>query len=229
MTDPASLRLLLLHSPLVGPVSLAPTAARLRERGHAVLLPDLTGVADDPHPAWLVDRAIGAAGDGPVDVVVAHSGAGALLPTVGAGTSAGALVFLDAVVPAPGATEHVADLRQRRLLDEQTGADGRVAPWITWWPADLVAAMLPDAALREQVAAACPRVPRSLWEHPVPLPVTWAPAAYVALGAAYADELADARTRGWPSRSLGLHHLATITAPARVAAAVLEVIHDLVE
>lgn len=216
-------RVLLLHSPLVGPSSLAPLAEALSARGHEVVLPDLTAVADHPRPAWVVDAALAAAEDGTVDLVVPHSGAGAVAPLVAAGARARGLVFLDAVLPDPDAPEHHADAAQLAALDEHVAADGRLSPWLSWWPDDLVATLLPDPEQRARVAADCPPVPRAFYDRPVRLPGRWPPAGYVALGGAYVDEVARAGSRGWPCRSLGLHHLATVTAPDTVADAVEDV------
>ncbi len=217
-------RFLLLHSPLVGPASLAPTASALVDVGHDVVLPDLTGVADEPRPAWMVDRALDA-GAG-VDVVVAHSGAGALLPVVAAGAGARAAVFLDAVLPEVGARSWTADDAQRALFEEHTQPDGRLRPWLEWWPPALVEQLLPDPVVRAEVAGACPRLPASFYDHAVPLPRAWVPSAYVALGGAYADEVRRAADHGWPVRSLGRSHLATVTHADEVAAAILEVLAD---
>jgi hypothetical protein len=65
--------------------------------------------------------------------------------------------------------------------------------------------MLPDAAMRDRVADACPRVPRAFWEHEIPLPVRWAPAGFVALGMAYRQELERAAGLGgpWARRRVG--------------------------
>ncbi len=218
-------RWLLLHSPLVGPSSLASTAAVLRDAGDVVVLPDLTGVAAAPLPTWMVDRAVAEAGS--ADIVVAHSGAGALLPTVSASTGARAAVFLDAVLPTPGATTWSTEPAQQTLLHEHLGSDGRLAPWLSWWPDEVVERLLPDPVVRRAIAAECPRLPVSFYEHPVPLPATWVPCAYVALGGAYADEEARAAALGWPVRSLGRSHLATVTHPDAVVAALLEVVADL--
>ena len=227
MDTDRSLRVLVLHSPLMGPPSLAPLAQSLAAAGHEVVLPDLTAVADEPRPAWMVDSAISAAGEESVDVVVAHSGAGAVLPLVGEAVHAGALVFLDAVLPTPGEAVHVLDADQQRLLDEHTDHDGRVGRWTTWWPRDAIELMLPDPAERDRIASSCPRVPRSFWDHEIPLPARWAPAGFIALGVAYREELERAASLGWPCRSLGRHHLAAVTDPEDVAAAVVEVAAEL--
>lgn len=221
------MRFLLIHSPLVGPGTLRPLADELGSRGHAVTRPDLRAVADDPRPAWLIERIVSDAADEVVDVAVAHSGAGALLPTVADRVGARAAVFLDAVLPRVGAGEHVAPSRQRALLAEQADEHGLLRPWLSWWSDEVVADLLPDPGQRAALAAEQPRVPVRFYDDPVPLPTTWVPSAYVALSGAYRDEVATARGHGWPTRSLSLTHLAAATSPVETADAVLSAVAEL--
>jgi hypothetical protein len=77
----------LIHSPLVSPFTWQATAAALQARGHAALVPN---VADTPgagaywrqHSASAAQGLAAAPRTGPL-VLVAHSGAGALLPSIG--------------------------------------------------------------------------------------------------------------------------------------------------
>lgn len=218
-------RFLLLHSPLVGPSTLQPLASVLEQRGHLVLLPDLRGVVHDPTPEWLVDAAVAAADGG--DVVVAHSGAGAILPLVARRVDARAAVFLDAVLPDDSARAHVAPAGQRRLLEQHVDGAGLLRPWLDWWPADAVAELLPDPQQRAALAAELPRLPLSFYDHDVALPREWVPSVFVSLEGAYDEELREARRRGWPTTELGLSHLAPATAPEPVADALLALVDEL--
>src|SRR5271170_1235421 len=96
------LTLVLVHSPLVGPLTWEPTAKRLRQMGYQVLVPSLAGIVGGAPPYYrkLAGRAADAAGTGPV--LVAHSGAGALLPAIAEQTQARAAIFVDAILPHPG-------------------------------------------------------------------------------------------------------------------------------
>lgn len=225
MTGP--MRFLLVHSPLVGPGTLHPLAEELAARGHSATTPDLRGVVDDPRPAWLIGRIVSDSAHDGVDVAVAHSGAGAILPTVADRVGARAAVFLDAVLPQVGAEEHVAPAGQRTLLAEHVDEEGILRPWLTWWPDEVVAQLLPDPQQRAALTAEQPRLPVSFYDEQVQLPTTWVPSAFVALGGAYRDELETARGHGWPTRSLQLTHLATVTSPVQTADAVLSVVAEL--
>jgi len=79
--------LVLIHSPLVGPSSWQPVAEELRVGGLEVVVPSLVHALGSPPPLYqalsgaVVDVLDGCrAGGGPVLVV--HSGAGALVPSV---------------------------------------------------------------------------------------------------------------------------------------------------
>src|SRR5881628_3773919 len=79
--------LVLIHSPLVGPLTWQAVADELRDRGHGVVVPSLLGVFDASPPyyprlaAEVADAIREVWTDGPV-TLVAHSGAGALMPAV---------------------------------------------------------------------------------------------------------------------------------------------------
>ncbi len=220
---------LLVHSPLLGPSSWAATAAVLRGRGHAVATPDLRAAVTGAPPR--VPAVLAAAVAGTADLpgtvaVVGHSGAGAFLPAIGAalGDRCGALVFVDAVVP-PRDGAHETPARLRVLLDEQT-VDGMLRPWLDWWPEPTVRELLPDPGDRDLLSAELPRVPRALYDEPVPVPAGWAdqPSAYLRLSAAYDREAEEAVARGWLRGELDLDHLAIHTRPGAVADALTSMV-----
>lgn len=166
-----------------------------------------------------------AAGLAGVDVLVGHSGAGAFLPILATDAGARAVVFVDAIVPAPDGPFVVAP-GLVELLDALPVVDGRLAPWHEWWPAAVLAAMVPDEAVRRELTAEIPRVPRSFYDEPVPTPVAWhaRPAAFLRLSAAYDEEASRAEGWGWPVTRLDGQHLDVCTRPSLVA----EHVHDLV-
>src|SRR5216684_4019175 len=63
------------------------------------------------------------------------------------------------------------------------------------------------------------RLPLAMFEEVHPPAPHWpdAPAAYLQLSEAYADQAAQARHRGWPVTHLAAHHLAPLTDPGPVA------------
>jgi len=99
-----SARLVLVHSPLVGPATWAPVAADLAGHGFQVSVPDLTGTvsAGPPFAPRQAEEIARSAPDQPA-VLVGHSGAGPLLAAASAvhGQVRG-YVFVDAGLPTPG-------------------------------------------------------------------------------------------------------------------------------
>jgi pimeloyl-ACP methyl ester carboxylesterase len=94
----------LIHSPLVGPTTWSPAARELQRRRREAVVPSLLGVPDAPVPQWgHVLEAVQAATARIADpvVLVGHSGAGLLLPTLADRLSAevAGMIFVDAFLP----------------------------------------------------------------------------------------------------------------------------------
>ena len=214
--------IVLVHSPLVGPATWQPVAENLRRAGHRVVVPSLLNAITPPYHRNLATAAADGV-TGPV-IVVGHSGAGVLLPAIAATLDARAAVFVDAVLPHPGTSwlDTVSD----ELRDQVAGLvhDGRLAPWHTWFPAELLDELLPDPDVRARIVAEIPRVPAAYLAEPAPetaLPHA-VRCAYVRLSDAYDDEVAEAERRGWWVRRADMDHLAIVTRPEPIAALIIE-------
>jgi hypothetical protein len=203
-------RLLLIHSPLVGPASWDLVAADLAERGYEVSVPDLTGTvaAGPPYCSRQVD-AIASSAAGPSSILIGHSGAGPLLAAAGALANSGpnsrqdavGYVFVDAGLPIPGKTwmqTVPSDLAAhvREMADDQ----GWLPPWPTWWGEEALAGLIPDPGTRRRFAAGCPSLPLAMFEEVHPPAPRWpdGPGAYLLLSEEYQDQAARARELGWP-------------------------------
>lgn len=222
----------LVHSPLTGPSAWEPVAGALRGRGVRVAVPTLgeAFAAGPPyHPA--VAAAVGrrlAAADGAV-TLVAHSGAGALLPAVAeAVPGVGGAVFVDALLPHPGASwfDTVPAAMRERLLDLAEG--GLLPKWSDWFGPEAMAGLLPDAGQRERFVAELPRVPLEYFRETAPDPRSWPPerCAYVRLSGTYGEQAAEAERRGWPVRVFDGDHLSIMTRPDEVADLLVEAATD---
>lgn len=210
---------LLLHSPLVGPLSWEFTAESLRRGGARAIVPPLTAVIDRgpgyyERFAAAAGHALGV-GQGPV-VLVGHSGAGALLPSVArtVGKDVRAAVFVDALLPHPG--QSFFDTVDEQLRDRLTAlARGdRLPPWNEWFPLETFDALLPDSSLRDRFIAELPEVPLDFFTERAPedgLPVSRC--AYVRLSGAYDECAEQARRRGWWVHREEADHLAMLTRP----------------
>jgi hypothetical protein len=130
-------------------------------------------------------------------------------------------VFVDAILPHPGKSwfdTAPADLR--RSLQEGVMA-GLLPAWHEWWPPGALEKLVPDAARRAALIAELEPIPAGFFEEPAPAARLAASAAYLRLSGAYEDEAARASALGWPVMRLPLHHLAILTQPSAVAAALV--------
>ena len=225
--------LLLIHSPLVGPLTWMGCSAALRARGYATLVPSLAGVFEE-RPPWLpklaarIAGAIHERGSSNDMVLVVHSGAGSLVPASvqAIGPRARAIVFVDAVLPHPGQRwmdTAPPELRQRLI---KLCRDGRLPPWNEWFPADSIASHLPDESLRARFIAELPRLPLTYFEERAPEAREWESigCGYIQLSGAYHDALCEAAARGWPTRTEPLDHLAMVTRPEAIASSLVNLL-----
>jgi hypothetical protein len=214
----------LLPSPLTGPVAWEPVADVLRAAGWDTVVADLPEAVAAPDD---VVRAFRAAL--PVDhdvVLVPHSNAGLYVPLLAAGVRHATCVFVDAALPMTPASTRLAPAPMLRFLAGLADDEGVLPPWSRWWDeADLVR-LFPSDSWRERVRAAEPRLPLSYFEGSVRVPERWAagPCAYLAFGRTYGDELALARRHGWPTEVIPGGHLHLLHDPQAVVDAILRLL-----
>ena len=220
----AGRRFVLLHSPLLGPLAWTPVAAELAGRGHAVQTPAwprLSRVAGDFYPALADGVAAQLSGGGDPPILVAHSGAGALIPALAArlATPAAGVIFVDAILPHPGLSwfdTAPAEMRERLRAGAQMG---ELPSWDAWWPPGALEQLLPETAAREALVAELEPLPLAYFEEPAPPDAFEGPSGYLQLSGAYEAEGVAAGRYGWPLVHLPLHHLAMLTDPEPIAAA----------
>ncbi|MCC3761707.1 hypothetical protein K3N28_01285 [Glycomyces sp. TRM65418] len=215
----------LVHSPLTGPSAWTPVAEALRRRGRTVAAPTLTeaiGAAPSHYGAVAASagRQITEAVQGEAVTLVAHSGAGALLPAIAEATPGvvGA-VFVDALLPHPGESWFATAPEPLREHVRALAEGGLLPKWTDWFPPEAIAELLPDPRLRERFRAELPRVPLSYFEEAAPESKAWPPprCAYVRLSEAYRDQADEAVRRGWRVHAVEGDHLSILTDPEPVA------------
>jgi pimeloyl-ACP methyl ester carboxylesterase len=228
-------RLVLVHSPLVGCGTWEPVAEDLAADEYAVVVPDLadTVAAGSPYHLRQARVIADSAADQPT-ILIGYSRAGPLLATAGrmAGDKIRGYIFVDARLPEPGRSWMQAmppDLAAR--LRDTADPLGWLPPWPQWWGEEELAALLPDPALRRHFAAGCPRLPLAMIEEPYPPAPGWpdAPGGYLQLSEPYEQAAARARELGWPVRQQRSHHLALLTHPGQIAGGIRELIGQLEE
>jgi hypothetical protein len=159
-------------------------------------------------------------------VLVGHSGAGPLLPSIadGLGSEVAALIFVDASVPPASGS---APLVPAGFMDQlrTIATDGVLPPWSSWFGEDAMRGLVRDGALREVLELEMPRMPLAYFEESVAMPERWTerPCAFLLLTEAYGESAADARARGWPVAEItDVQHLAPATDPIAVTDALLD-------
>jgi hypothetical protein len=228
----------LIHSPLTGPAAWGRLPNLLGNEQSDVVVVDVTDDSEPPYADRYVARAVAQIADArpaaPI-VLVAHSGAGALLPPIAAalqGTdlSVGAFVFLDAVVPLPGQPSRL------DLLQEEGGGFAaafaeslRAGAWFPTWTVDDLADIVPN--LDDRVALVRSLRPRGhdFFTEPLPDIAGWpgAPCGYLRTSAAYEHWVGIVEQRRWPIVARDLGHFAALAEPEATRGALLELIDRL--
>jgi hypothetical protein len=227
--------IVLIPSPLLGPYSWSLVGEELRARGwEALVAVDLR----DPvgrQPCWR--RTVGGVEASPRDVadersiaLVAHSGAGPLLPAAGAAVRQpiAAYLFVDAGLPSGGRSR----LQAIAAEDASFAADLRAAldagrRFPAWTDEDL-RALVPDAHRRRALLDEFrPRGPE-YWTEELPTVSRWpiAPCGYLQFSAPYRSAADRARRAGWPTRHLPAGHFHQLVDPAGVVDALIDLLAD---
>lgn len=240
--DPPAL--VLAHSPLVGPASWGTLPEVLRARGDHVVVVDVTDDDEPPFAQRYVARAATqvreAVGARPV-VLVGHSGAGYLLPLLGAARRAlrsrvAGYVFLDAGLPPARPASRLDRLAVEVGDDDEWPAGFRAelaggGRYPDWTDADL-AELVPDTGRRRSLVAALRPRTEPFFTETLAVAPDWpdAPCGYVQLSSAYDRPARSAASRGWPvvpadraRTEVAGGHFAACVEPERVADLLAEV------
>lgn len=215
-------RIVLLHSPLLGGLAWQAVAANLQARGRAASAPAwpvLSSLAGDFYRSLATALAV-ELGETPA-TVVAHSGAGALIPALGSAWGGlRGVIFADAILPHPGRSWF--DTAPPQLADSlRAGAEfGLLPSWDQWWPPGALERLVPDETLRDSLLGELTALPLDYFAEPAPTMELGVPAAFLRLSGAYDEEARGATRQGWPVVNLPLHHLAMLTHPEAVAGAI---------
>ena len=239
MPSPAR-ALVLAHSPLTGPAAWGRLPDVLRDRGLSVTVVSVTDDTEPPYAGGYVARAALQVAErapaGPLHLV-GHSGAGYLLPQLGAARRAArhavaGYVFVDAGVPhGRGATRSTllrAEVQTFAGELEALLAGGGAYPR---WSDDDLREDVPDDALRAALVASLRPRRADFFSEPLPFPGDWpdAPCGVLQLSGSYATTARVARSRGWPvvSAELPGGHFAACADPDGVADALEELLRQM--
>jgi hypothetical protein len=220
----------------VGPVTWSELAPALESRDLSVFIAALE-VGDPEQPYWQqhsssVAKQIDDAGiRGPV-LLVGHSGAGALMPSIAEVCSAEVMgyVFVDAGIPRNGESRLEAMRREVPEFAEQLRkhllGGGRFPEWTVEMLSDI-----PSLQLRERVIAELRPRALDFFDEPIPVFAEWpdSPGAYLRFTAAYEPSAQIAERHGWPVQRMEGGHFQLLADPIGVGHSLIrltEAIHS---
>jgi hypothetical protein len=223
----------LVHSPLVGPLTWSLVAAELRGRGMEVVTPELRQEERAAEPHWRqharsVAQALQAVPSERVIVLAGHSAAGPLLPAIRheAGGRVAAYLFVDAGLPEEGKDRLGTGPFRQHLLDLY--ARGERFPN---WTDEVLREVVPEPVLRRRLLEDLRPQPLAFWEEVIPVFTGWpdAPCAYLRFGSnpAYDAAAAEAQRRGWPYAELPGRHFHMLVEPVAVTDALMDLVRRL--
>ena len=230
------MRLVLIHSPLVGPSTWKLVGEELQKRGMNVLLPALQDDEGSTSPYWQqhAESVVAALSSIPVDqpvVLVGHSGAGPLLPAVADAMRqpVAAYLFVDAGIPSDGANrlDMLAEELPQIVTDVQTALEaGQRIP--TWTDDDLMG-ILPDRERRQWVLSELHPQRLAFYTEPIPVFEGWpdAPCGYLQFSPAYDYSMAQARDEGFYTQELKGGHFHMLVEPAAVADVLIDMLRQM--
>jgi hypothetical protein len=216
----------LVHSPVTGPATWRWVAAELTCRGHRVIVPSVPPAVTSHGCRAFISSVVAQASQLSRPVLVGHSGAGPVLPEIGARLGASTLVFADADAPP---AEGEASLVPAEFLGFLRGlsAGGQLPPWSDWFGPAMMSDLVPDDARRRAVTDELPRLPLSYFTGQAPVPAGWISRScgYILFSEeAYGGQAAAARARGWPVAEVPGGHLELVTQPEAVASAIIMIL-----
>lgn len=217
---------ILIHSPLVGALAWSLVADQMRQQGQKVVIPTLKDVVDSAEPFWKqhansVVQALSYIPKNEPLILVAHSGAGPLLPVIRQGTAnpIHAYVFVDAGIPRDGATRlDMMKLEDPEWAKQFEGSLQRGERFPTWSSEDL-REIIPEEKLRKQLVAEIHSRGLDFFTEPIPVFEGWpdAPCIYILFSPPYVKAEAQARQNGWKTHKLEAGHFHMLVDPEAVA------------
>jgi hypothetical protein len=225
----------LIHSPLVGPYTWSPVAARLNEAGFLTAVPQLTRKRSRDGFYWKqhAQDVAHSVRDFPPEIpmiLVAHSGAGPLLPAVRAEMDrpVQAYIFVDALLPSDGKS------RLDQFEDPQAAHEFAQAAdrgYLPAWSFDDLAEIIPDPETRSSFVRELSPTPLEVYQEPIPVPIPWpdADCAYLRFGAnpAYTAASEKARQAGYAYQQIDGNHFHMLVDPGGVARRLSEMVSSM--
>lgn len=205
----------LIHSPLVGPLTWKLVADELRQRNIEVLVPTLIDSPDSKKSYWeqhaeAVSETLAQVPQNRPLTLVAHSGAGPLLPVIREllPNPINGYVFVDAGLPRDQAT------RLDLMNSEDSGWAKEFQAYLEGggsfpnWSFEDLQEILPDEKLRAQMVAELHPRALDFFTEPIPVFKGWPDAlcVYILFSEPYKRAAVEARKADWPTYELETGH-----------------------
>ena len=226
----------LINSPLVGGLTWSLVADEMRQQGQKAVLPTLKDIPHSVEPFWKqhadsVAQALSYIPKNESLILVAHSGAGPLLPVIRQGTTnpIHAYVFVDAGIPRAGATRlDMMKLEDPEWSKQFEGSLQRGERFPTWSSEDL-REIIPEEKLRKQLVAEIHSRGLDFFMELIPVFDRWpdAPCIYVLFSQPYARTEIQARQYGWKTYKLEAGHFHMLVDPKAVADIILRSVDEM--
>ena len=227
----------LIHSPLVGKLTWRLVADQMRQNGLNVIVPILVDLPDSEEPLWKqhaesVSQALVQIHKNEAVTLVAHSGAGPLLPATRQHlpNPVNAYVFVDAGIPRDGSTRLDLMKWEDPEWAEQFQEELERGEHFPNWSMEDLRDVIPDESLRKQMVAEIRPRRLSFFMEPIPVFSGWpdAPCVYIRFSAPYEKPAAQARQAGWPTYELEAGHFHMLVDPATVMEMLLKAVNKLI-
>lgn len=221
----------LIHSPLVGPLTWKLVADEMRQRDRDVIVPRLVDSPDSKEPYWKqhaesVAQALTSISNGTPITLVAHSGTGPLLPVIRSTlvNPVNTYTFVDAGIPRAGATRLELMKAEDSEWAKQFQAYLEAGGHFPNWSADDLQEIIPDESLRKQMIAEINPRALDFFTEPIPVFEGWpdAPCGYILFSEPYKRAAVQARESGWSTYELEAGHFHMLVDPKAVTNLILE-------
>jgi pimeloyl-ACP methyl ester carboxylesterase len=227
----------LIHSPLVGSLTWTLVADQMRHAGLDVYIPLLLDSTDSPEPFWKqhaesVSQALAQIPKSTSITLVAHSGAGPLLPAIRQylPNPIKAYVFVDAGIPRDGSSRLDLMKSEDPEWAEQFQKQLERGEHFPNWSLEDLRDVIPDESLRKQMVTEIRPRGLSFFTEPIPVFGGWpdAPCVYIRFSAPYDRPAAQARQTGWPTYDLEAGHFHMLVDPAVVTEIIVKAVNELI-
>jgi hypothetical protein len=228
----------LVHSPLVGPFTWQLVCEALIGQGFKAIIPALLEAPNSTLPYWQqhadsVANDLSLISNNETIVLVAHSGAGPLLPAIRQRLthSICAYVFVDAGIP----RDKLSRIDLMKLEDsswaEQFHKSLLNGDQFPTWTVNDLKEIIPDGDTRRKLVAEIHPRSLSFFTEPIPVYVGWpdAPCVYIQFSDSYNWDALQAKKSGWPVYEMYAAHFHMLVEPSAVADLIMKSVQNFLD